>query len=78
VREAVAAGNFSIYAVDTVDDGIELLTGLTAGQRDAAGLFATGSINRRVEDRLADYSGKLRAFTARGTGPDVAHDTGAS
>jgi lon-related putative ATP-dependent protease len=78
VREAVAAGNFSIYAVDTVDDGIELLTGLTAGQRDASGLFAAGSINRRVEDRLADFSGKLRAFTARGTGPDVVHDTGAS
>jgi lon-related putative ATP-dependent protease len=72
VRAAVANGEFAVYAVDTVDDGIELLTGVPAGQRDATGLFPEGSINRRVEDTLADFSEKLRAFAAKGAGTDSA------
>ncbi|MEZ5540972.1 MAG: ATP-binding protein [Pseudomonadota bacterium] len=65
VRAAVADGKFAVYAVDTVDDGIELLTGIPAGVRDAAGQFPEGSINRRVEDTLAGFAEKLRAFAAR-------------
>jgi len=66
VCQAVTAGQFAVYAVDTVDDGIELLTGVPAGARDSTGCFAEGSINRRVEDTLAYYAEKLQAFTARG------------
>ncbi|MEN8206983.1 MAG: ATP-binding protein [Pseudomonadota bacterium] len=62
VRDAVEAGKFSIYAVDTVDDGIEILTGIPAGQRDKKGQFPKDSINRRVEDTLNRFSERMQAF----------------
>ena len=65
VREAVATGKFAIHAIDTVDDGIELLTGLPAGQRDDQGQFPEGSINRRVEDTLARYSDTMQAYASK-------------
>ena len=65
VREAVEAGKFAVYAIETVDDGIELLTGRPAGARAVDGLFPEGSINRRVEDTLARYADNLRAFVSR-------------
>jgi lon-related putative ATP-dependent protease len=66
VRAAVAAGKFAIHAIDSVDDGIELLTGIPAGQRDDQGLFPDGSINRRVEDTLAHYSEAMQAYASKG------------
>jgi lon-related putative ATP-dependent protease len=66
VRGAVAEGRFSIHAVDTVDDGIEILTGMPAGQRDADGAFPEGSINRRVEDTLHQYSVSMQAYSGKG------------
>ena len=64
VREAVAAGKFAIHAIDSVDDGIELLTGLKAGQRGKKGRFPRGTLNRRVEDTLTRYSNAMRAHAA--------------
>jgi lon-related putative ATP-dependent protease len=64
VREAVAAGKFAIHAIDSVDDGIELLTGLKAGQRGKKGRFPRGTLNRRVEDTLTRYSNAMRAHVA--------------
>ena len=66
VREAVEAGKFAIHAVDSVDDGIELLTGLPAGQRDEQGMFPDGSLNRRVEDTLTRYSVAMQAYASSG------------
>ncbi|MEN8206611.1 MAG: ATP-binding protein [Pseudomonadota bacterium] len=66
VRKSVKAGKFTIHAIDTVDDGIELLTGIPAGQRDDQGLFPDDSINRRVEDTLARYSEAMRAYASKG------------
>lgn len=66
VVEAVAAGRFHIYPVVTVDQGIEILTGVPAGERDAFGRFPPGSINFRVEQRLADFAERARA---PGSGP---------
>jgi predicted ATP-dependent protease len=53
VVDAVAAGRFHVHAVETIDQGLEVLTGLPAGARGAAGRFPTGSVNDRVEQRLA-------------------------
>jgi lon-related putative ATP-dependent protease len=62
VVAAAAAGKFRIHAVETIDQGIELLTGVPAGERQADGSFPEGTINRRVEDRLRDLAEKARSF----------------
>lgn len=64
VVEAVQAGQFHVYPMRTVDDAIELLTGVPAGERDAEGNFPEGGINQRVEARLIELAEKQRAFTA--------------
>jgi len=66
VVQAVSQGKFAVYPVETVDQGIELLTGIEAGVRGPDGVFAQGSINRRVEDQLTRLSERARAF---GSGP---------
>jgi lon-related putative ATP-dependent protease len=62
VVEAAAAGRFRVYPVRTVDEGIEMLTGVRAGARDAGGRFPDGSVNRRVEDRLIALAEQRRRF----------------
>jgi lon-related putative ATP-dependent protease len=64
VVEAVAAGQFQIYAVETIDQGIELLTGVPAGERNKAGNYPKGSVNYRVEARLTELA-KKRADLAK-------------
>ena len=58
VVTAAAEGRFAIYPIDTVDHGIELLTGIPAGQPDAAGVYPPDTINRRVADRLDAFAAK--------------------
>jgi len=62
VVAAVAAGQFQVYAVETIDQGIELLTGVPAGERDDTGEFPAGSVNQRVETRLIALAEKRLAF----------------
>jgi lon-related putative ATP-dependent protease len=56
VVEACAAGRFSIYPIDSIDQGIELLTGHPAGARAGDGLYPLQSVNRAVEDRLHAFA----------------------
>ena len=57
VAQAVRDGKFNLYAVDTIEEGIEILTGVPAGhERDAEGHFAEGTIFRMVDDRLAEFA----------------------
>lgn len=62
VREAVAGGKFAIYPIDMVDEGIEILTGVRAGERGADGVFPEGTINRLAGDTLRDLAKKYKAF----------------
>ncbi|MFQ5471808.1 MAG: Lon protease family protein [Dehalococcoidia bacterium] len=62
VLESVERGDFHVYAVDSVDEAIELLTGESAGERDEEGNFPEGSINQRVEARLKEMGETLRRF----------------
>ncbi|MBX3052904.1 MAG: AAA family ATPase [Caldilineaceae bacterium] len=62
VVAAVEAGQFHIYPVSTIDEGMELLTGLAAGVADSAGVFPPGTINRLVQDRLRDFAQRWAAF----------------
>ncbi len=52
VVAAVAAGRFNVWAVDTVDAALELLSGVPAGERDDAGSYPRESVNGRAEARL--------------------------
>jgi predicted ATP-dependent protease len=69
VVEAAATGKFHIYPVDTVDQGIEILTGVPAGERGATGQFPAGTINFRVEQRLAEFAERTRALGAPAPAP---------
>jgi lon-related putative ATP-dependent protease len=60
--EAAEAGDFHIYPVETVDQGIELLTGVEAGERGEQGRFPEETINGRVEARLRTYATRRRQF----------------
>jgi lon-related putative ATP-dependent protease len=62
VVAAAEQGLFHIWPVETVDQAVELLTGLAAGERGEDGRFAEGSVNRRADDRLAEFARKARAF----------------
>ena len=66
VIEAVRAGKFHIYAISTVDEGIELLTGVTAGQPDKNGRYLEGTINARVLRTLRTYSERVRDWYGPG------------
>jgi len=60
VAEAIEAGQFHIWAVDTIEQGIEILTGVPAGNgREGDGRFAEGTVFRMVEDRLAQFQSQL-------------------
>ena len=60
VADAIAQGRFHLYAVEDVSRGIELLTGVPAGERDAAGHFPATSVFARVERRLIEIAERLR------------------
>lgn len=55
VVEAVAKGLFNIYAISTVDEGIELLAGMSAGTKNKDGSYRKGSFNDRVVKKLERY-----------------------
>jgi len=65
VVEAVRKGSFHVYAVDDVDEVMEILTGVEAGTREAEGEFTEGSINARVDARLGQLAQDLLRFGAR-------------
>ena len=64
VVEAVREGKFHIYPVRTIDQGIEILTGVKAGSRREDGTFEEGTINYGVDIRLRKMAEKLREFMA--------------
>ncbi len=65
VREAVRAGRFHIWAVSTVDEGVEILTGVAAGKRDARGRYPRDTLNRRIVDNLARMARRAAARPGR-------------
>ena len=65
VVRAVEEGKFHIYAVDEVDDAIELLTGMEAGKKREDGTFPEGTVNHLVQERLREMNELLRR-AARG------------
>lgn len=72
VVDAVRRGMFNVYAVTTIDEGIELLTGRRAGALRKDGTYPPDSVNRLVQDRLLELADKRRKFGARR--PEEAND----
>jgi lon-related putative ATP-dependent protease len=56
VIEACSAGKFSIWPIETIDQGIALLTGHPVGERDPGGTYPAGTVNRAVTDRLQTFA----------------------
>lgn len=56
VVDAVKNGLFHIYAISTIDEGIELLTGVPAGKKDSNGNFPAGTINYLAYEKLKKYA----------------------
>ncbi|WP_147821503.1 Lon protease family protein [Salidesulfovibrio onnuriiensis] len=62
VVDAVRSGKFHVWAVKTIDEGIEILTGKKAGERTAKGGYTRGSINDLVDKKLLGLAEGLRDF----------------
>jgi predicted ATP-dependent protease len=64
--EAVKSEKFHVWAVKTVDEGIEILTGVSAGERTPDGRFPEATVNFRVEQRLQKFAECLKEFPEEG------------
>jgi lon-related putative ATP-dependent protease len=68
VVQEVIAGRFSIHAVENVDQAMELLTGIPAGEPDAEGNVPEGSVNYMVTGQLMLLSQMRKEFASRQNG----------
>lgn len=66
VVEAVKEGKFHIYPVKSIDQGIEVLTGVEAGERLEDGRFKEGTVNGLVDNRLIELGTKIKEFEGGG------------
>ena len=62
VVKACGRGQFHVWTIRHIDEGLEILTGIPAGKRGKGGQFAAGSVNRGVDDRLVDFAHMRQAF----------------
>ena len=65
VRAAVADGKFAVYPVATVEQAMQLLSGLEAGEADEAGAYPESSFNYRVQCRIETLQQAQRKFARR-------------
>lgn len=64
VVDAVRQGRFHIYSATTVDEGIEILTGVPAGEKQKDGVYPEDTINCLVNKRLEEMAERLKSFYA--------------
>jgi hypothetical protein len=72
VVEAVEAKKITIYEARHVDEVIELLTGVAAGERGPDGKYPEDSFHGRVERRLAHFADRAKEFAATMRGGEAA------
>jgi predicted ATP-dependent protease len=63
VIDAVSDGMFHIYPIETIEQGIELLTGIPAGEMDEEGAYPEDSINHQVIARLDEMAETQREYS---------------
>ena len=66
VVKAVKEGKFHIYPARTIDEGIEVLTGVKAGKMKADGTFRKNTLNYRIDKRLKEMAEKLSKYPPSG------------
>jgi ATP-dependent Lon protease len=66
VVEAVKGGKFHIYPVKTINQGIEILTGVEGGESLEGGKFKEGTVNDRVDKKLRELGMKIKEFEGAG------------
>ncbi len=66
VVEAVKNGTFHIYPIQTIDQGIEILTGVEAGEKLEEGRFKEGTVNDLVDKKLREMGAKIKEFEGGG------------
>ena len=76
VVEAVKEGKFHIYAVKTIDQGIEILTGKEAGEKQPDGTYPKGTINALVDEKLKALAEGLKEFAEQGEPEEKKKGTG--
>jgi ATP-dependent Lon protease len=62
VLEAVAEGKFHIWPVSRIEQGVELLTGVAAGQRNGEGSFPAGTVFAKVDERLRNMARLMKEY----------------
>ncbi|MFX1485827.1 MAG: Lon protease family protein [Promethearchaeota archaeon] len=62
VLEAVKEGKFHVYAVSSIDEGVEVLTGVRAGKRKPDDEFEEGTVNFAVDKRLREMAEKIKEY----------------
>jgi lon-related putative ATP-dependent protease len=62
VLSAIKEGLFHIYAIKTIDEGIEILTGYPAGVKDKDGKYPERSVNYRVYEKLKSFAKQVAVF----------------
>ena len=65
VVTAVEQGLFSIWAIDNVDDGLEIMTGFPAGKRLQGGSFSKNSVHYKVDERIRELNANVIMASAR-------------
>jgi ATP-dependent Lon protease len=63
---AVKEGKFHVYSVNTIDQGIEILTGREAGEKEEDGRFKEGTVNDLVDKKLAELGTKIKEYEGGG------------
>jgi hypothetical protein len=64
VVDAVKRGQFHILSARTIDEGIEIFTGVPAGERQQDGSCPEGTVNYSVDKRLREMAERLKGFYA--------------
>jgi len=62
VVDAIEEGRFHVYPVSTIDEGIEVLTGVRAGERRADGTYPEETINHLVQKRLTEMAERIKEY----------------
>ena len=62
VIDAVGEGRFHIWSMATIEEGIEILTGMEAGERQADGSYPENTLFRKVDDRLFEIAQIVKKF----------------